>query len=381
MATIRERQPGVWEVRVYLGRDPVNGRKRQRSRVVRGGKRQALAAAAAMEAESGSGPPATTARTVRDLLEAWYSHGEPSWSISTARGYRSRIRIITSTVLGTTRLDKLTTEVLDRWYTSLHSSGTSAANIRNYHALLRRALGQGVRWDWLQSNPVTLATPPRVSRLQVRALTSGDVIAVIEAADVESFLGGLALRLAAVTGARRGELVGLQWDDIDVELLTVSRSLTTIYEGNARARKPTQIAVGPTKTHAVRRLTLDAASVALISKWRADCESVASLLGATLGPWMISQAPGNDPPCSPDWLTRVWIRARRIAGVDARWRLHDLRHWAATTMIAGGEDIRLVAGRLGHARPATTLDVYAHFIERADGRAAEELAAQLDGIP
>ena len=50
-------------------------------------------------------------------------------------------------------------------------------------------------------------------------------------------------------------------------------------------------------------------------------------------------------------------------------------------MIAGGEDIRLVAGRLGHARPATTLDVYAHFIERADGRAAEELAAQLDGIP
>jgi len=380
VATIRERQPGVWEVRVYLGRDPVSGRKRQRSRVLRGGKRQALAAAAEMEADCDVGAPTTTARTVKDLLDAWYSHGKASWSISTARGYRSRIRMITGTALGATPLDRLTTESLDRWYTSLHSGGTSSANIRNYHALLRRALGQGVRWGWMRSNPVTLATPPRVLRPQVRAMSAEDVIAVIEAANAECFLAGLALRLAAVTGIRRGELAGLQWADLDGDLLTISRSLTAVYEGNRESRKPTSIAIGPTKTHALRRLTLDADSIALIGAWRDECTQHASALRAELGPWMISLEPGNGAPCSPDWLTRIWARARTTAGIDSKWRLHDLRHWAATTLIAGGEDIRLVAGRLGHARPATTLDVYAHFIERADGRAAANIAAHLSSI-
>jgi integrase len=290
--------------------------------------------------------------------------------------YRSRIRIITRTVLGATHLDKVTTESLDRWYTSLHSGGTSAANIRNYHALLRRALGQGVRWGWIRSNPVTLATSPRVARPQVRAMSAEDVIAVIEAASAESLLAGLALRLAAVTGVRRGELVGLQWDDLDGDLLTVSRSLTAVY-GNRKSGKPTSIAIGPTKTHAMRRLTLDADSIALIGAWRDECTKDASALRTDLGPWMISLKPGNAAPSSPDLLTRIWARARAAAGINPKWRLHDLRHWAATTLIAGGEDIRLVAGRLGHARPATTLDVYAHFIDRADGRAANALAMRL----
>lgn len=272
----------------------------------------------------------------------------------------------------------MTTESLDRWYTSLHSGGTSAANIRNYHALLRRAIGQGVRWGWMRSNPVTLATPPRVARPQVRAMSAGDVIAVIEAASAECFLAGLALRLAAVTGIHRGELAGLQWEDLDGDLLTISRSLTAAYEGNRESRKPTSIAIGPTKTHAMRRLTLDADSIALVGAWRDECTQHASALRAELGPWMISLEPGSGAPCSPDWLTRIWARARAAAGLDPKWRLHDLRHWAATTLIASGEDIRLVAGRLGHARPATTLDVYAHFIDGADSRAARAIAACLE---
>jgi len=377
VATIRQRQLSVWEIRVYVGRDPISGRKRQRSRVVRGGKRQALAVAAAMEVECDEGAPTTTARTLNDLIAAWYSHGEASWSISTAKGYRSRIRMIAPTPIGGARLDKLTTETIDRWYTSLHANGTTAANIRNYHALLRRALGQGVRSGWLRSNPAALASPPRVSRRQVRALRAEDVIAVIAAAAAESTLGGLALRLAAVTGVRRGELVGLQWEDLDGDLLTVSRSLTAVHEGGQRSHKTVRIVEGPTKTHAIRRLTLDAASVALISDWRDACAKQASRLGAEFGPWMVSEEPGSVAPCSPDWLTRVWSRARLAGGVDRHWRLHDLRHWAATTLIASGEDIRLVAGRLGHARPATTLDVYAHFVERADRGAADTLASRL----
>src|SRR5581483_4751312 len=173
----------------------------------------------------------------------------------------------------------------------------------------------------------------------MHAMTADDVIAVIKAATSESMLAGLALRIAAVTGVRRGELVGLQWGDLDGELLTVSRSLTVVHKGSADAPEPTGIAVGPTKTHAVRRLTLDDESINLIETWRAECADAAAHVRADLGPWMISLEPGNRSPCSPDWLTRAWARARSASGIDAKWRLHDLRHWTATALIASGEDI------------------------------------------
>ncbi len=382
MATIRQRRPGAWEVRVFLGRDPISGKKRQRSQVVQGTKREAKAAAAAMEA--GRDPartPTTKARTLADLLHAWYSHGESSWSVSTAQGYRSRIKLLSTTPIAKTAVDKVTTEKLDQWYAALVRLGTSPANIRNHHALLRRALNQGVRWGWLQSNPALLATPPRVQRKHLSAMKAEDVMAVAEAASGESLLAGLAIRLAAVTGARRGELVGLQWADLDGALLTISRSITTINRERSEERRPADLSIGPTKTHSIRRLTLDIDSIALLALWRAECSERAHRQGVEPGPWIFSKALDNSTPCSPGWLTRVWVRARRRAGLASKWRLHDLRHWAATTMIASGEDVRLVAGRLGHARAATTLDVYAHFVEKADGRAAEDLASALSKSP
>lgn len=108
-----------------------------------------------------------------------------------------------------------------------------------------------------------------------------------------------------------------------------------------------------------------------------EVQAIAQSCDAELGPWVISNTPGNRAPCSPDWLSGAWTHARQRAGIDRRWRLHDLRHWAATTPIAQRRDIRLVAGGLGHARPATTLDVYAHHVRAADAETAEGLAAEL----
>ena len=91
MATIRQRSPGVWEVRVFLGRDPLTGRERQRSRVVRGGKRDAQAVAADMEHDRiPGGRTATRDATLRDLLNAWFEHGTMSWSPGVPNCCRAR---------------------------------------------------------------------------------------------------------------------------------------------------------------------------------------------------------------------------------------------------------------------------------------------------
>ena len=96
---------------------------------------------------------------------------------------------------------------------------------------------------------------------------------------------------------------------------------------------------------------------------------------AEYGPWMLAV---GDRPVNPERIAAWWRRARDKAGVELRWRLHDLRHWSATTAIADGHDIRTVANRLGHANPAMTLRVYAHAVETADRSVADRLGTVLD---
>jgi integrase len=85
------------------------------------------------------------------------------------------------------------------------------------------------------------------------------------------------------------------------------------------------------------------------------------------------------PATQPDAIGWWWSRARKLSGIDARWRLHDLRHWSATHGIAGGHDLRSVAARLGHADPTTTMRTYARAVAAREAAIAETLASELDG--
>ena len=89
----------------------------------------------------------------------------------------------------------------------------------------------------------------------------------------------------------------------------------------------------------------------------------------------------DEYPLPPSRIGWWWTRARSVAGIDRKWRLHDLRHWSATIAISGGHDVRTVAGRLGHANPAMTLRVYAHAFAAADQAVATGLGNLLKGSP
>jgi integrase len=92
---------------------------------------------------------------------------------------------------------------------------------------------------------------------------------------------------------------------------------------------------------------------------------------------VFSRDPDGDRPWAPNDVTKAFIRVRTQAGLDSV-RLHDLRHFAATRMLVAGVPVRTVSGRLGHANAATTLGVYAHFIEASDRDAATKLGALLE---
>jgi hypothetical protein len=205
-----------------------------------------------------------------------------------------------------------------------------------------------------------LSMPKRADRA---AMSANDVRRVVDAALSFDLAAGVAVRLAAVATARRSELAALRWCDLDAEQLTID---SQIVEVRADGRPPTYIDE-PTKTGNVRTIALDASTLALLEQLRQE--------RARSGPWMFGVGTEPPPPARIGWW---FTRARDLAGVDRRWRLHDLRHWGATMGVGLGHDVRTVANRLGHANAGLTLRVYAHALPSADVALAESLGATLD---
>ena len=363
MATIRERRPGVWEVRVFSGRD-ASGRPVQTSRTVRGTKRDAMRLAASFDSR-----PATHAagRTVADALNAWVEVNQEVWAESSRRDQQGRVGKVLTDPIASVPVSRLGVADVERWHARMRRAGVREMAIRNRHEVLRAALAQATRWEWISSNPAAGARLRQPKRVPRDGMSIQTVRAAIAAAREIDPAAGLALRLAAVAGLRRAELAALQWADVHADVLTVDKAVELVQ--TAQRGKP-DLRLAPTKTANRRRLRLDQATLAEIAALRAEREAVS--------PFVFSLGAGPPSPARIGWW---WTRARRAAGIDRKWRLHDLRHWTATAAIGSGHDVRTVAGRLGHANPAMTMRVYAHVVEGADEALASTLGRALDGAP
>ncbi|MHB8827384.1 MAG: tyrosine-type recombinase/integrase [Acidimicrobiales bacterium] len=366
MATIRERRPGVWEVRGFAGRDE-SGRPVQISKTVRGTKKDAQRVAAEMTMR----PSTVAARrlSVAEMLDLWAETEAPTWAPSTERDQLSRIRRVKSDRIASLPLSRLSAVEVDRWHARLVGRGVGEGSIKNQHTALRAAITLAVRWGWLTTNVVAVARLGRRKSEPRGTLSIEEVRRVLAAAEslvaegqIEPH-GAMALRLAAVTGARRSELAALRWRDLADGRLTIDSSIAIIRNA---AGSPT-LRDDPTKTANRRVIALDATTVRLLEELQSD-------FGA-LGPWILSS---GEAPVNPERVTAWWRRSRNRAGVAARWRLHDLRHWSATISIARGHDIRTVANRLGHANPSMTLRTYAHAVDSTDAPIAAALGSVLD---
>jgi integrase len=304
--------------------------------------------------------------SVRDLLTRWLADLESTRSPGTVREHRRSVERNIVPAIGSVRLDRLTARHLDELYLSLLARGLSPASVRRHHAVLSAALRRAVKWDWLASNPAERASPPGTQRRAATAPSTQAVHYLVAAAQDADRVLAAAIVLAAITGARRGELCALRWSDVDWKrrTLTIARSLTVIRR---------EASEGPTKTHQRRHVAIDDALGAFITGRQAEQRTNAETVGAKLvkDPYLLSRSADGALPCLPDGLTHAYSRLAAETGVGGHF--HELRHYAATTSIASGADVRAVAGRLGHADPATTLRIYAHAVETRD----RELAGML----
>ena len=300
-----------------------------------------------------------------ELLEAWLDQVSDELSPKTVHEYRRLIQVRIRPGLGERPVKRLDASEVDQFYRALQrQAGLAPGSVRHIHAILSKAFAQAVRWGWLNESPISRTSPPAVRRSTVKPPDPDDVVRILEeAASYDPDLGMLLL-VGAVTGARRGELCALRWADLDLVTGSVLIHRALIDVGGRVGEKDT-------KTHAARRLRLDPATVEALTVYRAATEERAAALGTALTPdaFAFSHTADGSMPIRPDKVTGSFRRmADRLDLTHVR--LHDLRHFAATRMLAAGVPVRTVSGRLGHADASTTLGVYAHFVDASDQDAA-----------
>ncbi len=362
------RRGDSWRVHVYLGLDSQTGKQRYLTRTVHGTKRDAERVCTELVTEADRGGFGdTSAVTFAELVERWLEHLKPNVSPATLAAYKNYMRKWILPALGTRKLDRIRPVDLDLFYASLrpHLAG---ASVRKVHTILHSVLGQATRWQLIGTNPAAAATPPRFDKPAINPPTPEEVGRLLAAADERDPEFGLFLRLAAVTGARRGELCGLRWTDYDPAAgeIVLRRSIVQGEDG---------VEVKKTKTNRDRRLAVDATTVAALDRHHGMVERRAKDCGGRLasGAYIFSRDVEGLEPWRPDsGVTGRFAALRSSIGLP-HVRLHDLRHYVATRLLDAGVPVRSVSERLGHASATTTLTIYAAPVPATDRRAAEIL--------
>jgi integrase len=288
----------------------------------------------------------------------------------TARKYAQIVRThIKGRDIGAVPLRALNPGHVNALYGELEDAGLSAATRRLVHAVLRRALQDAVRWEKIKRNPATNATPPALPRSRAQAWTASELRRFLEHAEGDR-LAAL-WRLAATTGMRRGELLGLTWQALDGGRLSVAQQLVPTRGGAT---------FGPPKSRrSERTIALDTDTVEALDQHRAVQVLERDLAGPAYQDQDLVFCNELGQPIYPTRLGERFHERRKAAGIPTG-SLHTLRHTSATLALTNGVPLHVVAARLGDD-PKTVLGVYSHLLPNSDEMAAETLASVLVDKP
>ncbi len=366
-----ERSSGVWRLRVYVGDDPLTGNPRQVHRTFKGTEKEASRALAVLVGRIEDHQVDRSSATVGQLLDRWLEQIEPTRRPRTVAEYRRKIEHDIRPAIGSIRVDRLEADVLDRCYGQWLATGLAPGTVRHLSAIISAALGQGVKWGWLATNPAARSSPPSAQSPTMKIPTVEELSALYRASTDDQILA-TAVAMAALTGARRGELVALRWSDVDMAAGTVTfaRSISVV-KGTTHE--------GPTKTHQVRRLALDETAVEVLRLRWADQLDLSQRAESPLvdDPYVLSHNANGGTSVNPDTISHRFSALCTKTGLS--FRFHDLRHFSVSTLIAAGIDVRTVAERQGHAQATMTLNRYAHALPERDRAAANVLGQTLKG--
>lgn len=316
-------------------------------------------------------------QTVAEFLAEWFAAVEHTLSAPTFASYKAMIERYVLPRLGSVALRDLDGGHLNQLFAEMldtpkqRGTGTLSRRTTRYaHAILHHALSDAVRWGRLARNPADVCDPPKAPKpADAQNTWTAEQAATFFASLREDRLGPVAI-LYLTTGARKGEILGLRWPEVDLDRGTIQivRSRTSIGY---------TVVETPGKTRGSQRLIeLDAPTVAALKAWRTrqlEERLAAGPVWADTG-YVFTDELGR--PLHPDAIDRMLRRRVKRAGLPPL-SIKGYRHTWATMALEAGVNPKVVAERLGHSSIRVTMDVYSHARPGMQREAAEQVAGLL----
>lgn len=358
--SIHQRKDGRWVASIDLGWE--NGKRKRKHLFADTRKEVAEKLKVVLRDRQMGLPVAVERQTLAYYLERWLTDSvKRTVRPKTYDSYRQVVRLYIVPALGRVQLAQITPQQIEGMLNRLLERGLSPRTVQYCHSVLRRALGQALRWDMVPRNVAKLVDPPRAVRPEVRILTpeeSRQFLKSVKGDRLEALYS-----VAMALGLRQGEALGLRWSDIDLEKgsLSVRVALQRIggklqlVEPKSRSSRRTimlpQVAVTALRTHRVRQKE---DRLLAGSRWVDSGMVFTSTIGT---------------PLEPRAAYGRFQEALKRAGIE-HIRFHDMRHTCASLLLAQNVHPRVVMAILGHSQISLCMDTYSHVIPSLQSDAA-----------
>lgn len=387
--------PKRWRVRVDFGVDPVTNKRVMVSRNVKGTKADARKVRDRLRQEHEQGLVAKADKvTFGEFSTEWFERRTASGATTkdTAKREKGMLNVLNGYLSGVA-LGDITARTIDSLYEKIREDrGICNTTLQGYHQVLNMIMKQAVDYDMILRNPCERVKTPKREPVDRRSLSQQEGARLLRVIDEEEDrayradadkeermrkvgkdknrsrlynIGNVArvvaARLGLATGARRGEILGISWRNLDLEA-----GVATIKDN---LNKTDGLKV-PKTDAGYRKVSLDPATVESLVRWR-DYQKAALM---RIGVEVTEESPvftsGTGDYMNPSGFSRWWRKFSKEAGFEGL-KFHELRHTQATVLLANKVDVKTVQTRLGHASASITLNLYAHAVPENDREAAD----------
>ncbi|MDI6619128.1 MAG: site-specific integrase [Clostridiales bacterium] len=319
--------------------------------------------------------------TFKAFSDKWLKeYAKPKLASKTIYEYNRLLKLRILPAIGHMKLNKIKPIHILEFYSNLQENGMrrdkrhvkdnklSNNTIMHYHRLLHSIFQVAVKWQILESNPVSNVEPPKVQRIEAKYYSEDEVDKLVNALEDEELKYKIAILLTLATGMRLGELAGLTWDHIDIKdnNIDIVQSSEYLPDEGIFKKEPKnktsirKIAIPPEISSLLNKYKIeqDKSRLKCGDKWHNTNYIFTQWNGLPLYPYTISK-----------WFSK-FLKKNNMKYIT----FHQLRHTSAALLINADENIEEVSKRLGHSNTSTTLNIYAHAFKSADEDAAQKMS-------